>query len=76
MSVLDKFYLVGTGKISGTYADSFHRISHSGKIGLDLNRAPTKFEIDRILSDAKRHRAVLLMELADLDAVEALFKGV
>jgi hypothetical protein len=73
MAALDKFYLVGTGKISGTYADSFHRISHDGKIGLNLDRDPSPHEIDRILSDVKRHRAVLLMELADLDAVESLF---
>lgn len=76
MAALDKYYIVATGKIGGTYADTFHRISHSGKIGLYLDRDPTKAEIERILSDAKRHRAVLLMELADLDAVEALFKNV
>ena len=75
----EEFYLVGKGRISGTYADGFHRIDASGLPrslvghaidGHAITREFYEGEREQILSDIRRHREVLIRELKDLEEAE------
>lgn len=67
-----KWYCIATGRISGTYADNFHRISSDGLTGYYMDREPTPQEKKEMLADIVRHREVLTNELASLAAAEKL----
>ena len=68
---LPEHFVVATGKISGVYADSFHSVWGDGTIGLtEYRREPDPDEMERILSDIRRHRAVLVCELQHLQRAE------
>lgn len=65
-----KTYIVAKGTICGTYADGFHLVTSSGKIGYYLDRDPEPQERKLILADIVRHREVILKELHNLAMAE------
>lgn len=67
---MKKHFAVAKGRISGTYADSFHLISEDGKIGYNLDRDPSPAQISDIIDDIRRHRETLLNELLSLSLAE------
>lgn len=67
---------IARGQISGTYADSFHYLSRTGKTGYHLDRDPYPEEKERMLSDLRRHREVLVQELTNLALAERLLRGI
>lgn len=69
-----EWYVIARGRISGTYADNFHRISSDGKIGYHMDRDPAPEEKEQMLADIVRHREVLIQELNGLAKAEALLK--
>lgn len=66
----EQVFLIAKGKISGTYADGFHRITASGKTGYYLDRDPTPEEKELMLTDIARHREIIMLELVGLYAAE------
>lgn len=70
-----EWYIIAAGRISGTYADYFHRISSDGKTGYYMDRDPTPEEKELMLKDIIRHRERLVQELTDLAAAEKLLKN-
>jgi hypothetical protein len=68
------WYVIAKGRISGTYADDFHRISSDGKVGYHMDRDPSPEEKRQMLIDIVRHREKLIQELNDLAKAEALLK--
>lgn len=68
-----KTFLVGRGRISGTYADGFHHVREDGKMYSVIDNGGRDFyrgELELVLSDIKRHREKLLEELKELEEAE------
>ena len=69
-------FVVARGRISGTYADSFHHILGDGSLDIaGFRRVPNPVEREEILSDIRRHRKILLCELQSLSGAEAALRG-
>jgi hypothetical protein len=62
-------FLVGRGKIAGSFCDSFWRIDASG-YHIVTGAPVTETERELIRADIARHRASLMRELNDLENVE------
>lgn len=73
-AVSSDLYLIGKGRISGTYCDSFWKINSEGKTGYQCFRYPFAEEIPKMLSDIAKHREQLLKELDDLSKAEDLLR--
>ena len=71
---MSDLYLIGKGRIRGTYCDSFWKINSEGKTGYQCFRYPFLEEIPLMLADICRHRAQLRKEMEDLDNAEELLK--
>lgn len=72
--VSTELYLIGKGRIGGTYCDSFWKVDSEGKTGYQCFRYPFAEEIPKMLSDIARHRKQLRKELNDLAKAEKLLK--
>jgi hypothetical protein len=72
--VSSDLYLIGKGRIGGTYCDSFWKINSEGKTGYQCFRFPFAEEIPLMLADIRRHRQQLRKEMEDLDNAEELLK--
>jgi hypothetical protein len=71
---LPKLLVIGKGRISGTYCETFWSFNEEGKTGYGCERYPYAEEIPLILADLRRHRKILRKELADLKKAERLLK--
>ncbi len=65
-------YVVGKGRIGGTWCDSFWCVNEDGTIGGQYARCMAPSERETLLADIQRHRQKLLEELAELDAAERI----
>lgn len=75
MDASSDVYLIGKGKISGTYCDYFWKINSEGKVGYEFCRYPFAEEIQQMLNDIGRHRTSLLQELDELEKAEQLLNA-
>jgi len=69
-----KRLIIGKGRISGTYCESFWPFNEEGKTGYECYRYPYTEEILQMIEDVRRHRKILRKELADLKKAEQLLK--
>ncbi len=71
-----KFFLVGKGRIGGTWADNFHCINEDGTVGgPQYARKMSPSERKQIAIDIERHRAKIVEELADLDKAKQILES-
>lgn len=69
-----KLLVIGKGRISGTYCETFWPFNEEGKTGYGCTRYPFAEEILPMIADLRRHRKILRKELADLKKAERLLK--
>lgn len=69
-----KLLMIGQGRISGTYCESFWPFNNEGKTGYGCYRYPFAEEIPLILADLAKHRKQLRKELQELAQAERLLK--
>lgn len=74
MTKKPELYVIGQGRIGGTYCESFWGLNSEGKTGHECYRYPFAEEIPLILADLARHRKQLRKELSELAKAEKLLK--
>jgi hypothetical protein len=74
MAKQPELYVIGQGRIAGTYCESFWPFNSEGKTGYECYRYPFAEEIPLILTDLARHRKQLRKELSELAKAERLLK--